>query len=148
MKRIIFTVFAVLLCIICLALFSCGEGDNTTTDSTDTTTTAPRISDITYELNGGTNNENNPATYKEGNSFELAVPTKENYLFAGWYMDSEFKNFVTHIKRDTSGNITLYAKWIELEGNITLQLEGDSYKVVGCNEALEYLYIKSKASRH
>lgn len=136
MKKLLLLFFITLL-LSSLALISCGEEDDFTTTVRDVTY------NITYELNGGTNNENNPATYKEGSFFELAVPTKENYLFAGWYIDSEFTNLFTQIKKDTSGNIKVYAKWIELNGNITLQLEGDSYKVVGCNEALEYLYIPS-----
>ncbi len=142
MKKLLL-LFLIILLLSSLTLISCSDDNRFTVTSSDVTTVNNVTYNITYELNGGTNNENNPATYKEGSFLELAVPTKENYLFAGWYIDSEFTNLVTQITKYTSGNIKVYAKWIELNGNITLQLDNGSYKVVGCNEELEYLYIPS-----
>lgn len=63
---------------------------------------------ITYQLNGGKNNEANPDTYHSGISVSLKSPTKAKYVFAGWYSDSSYKNKVTVA---SGGNITLYAKW-------------------------------------
>lgn len=40
---------------------------------------------ITYDLDGGVNNPNNPSTYTDRSStFTLQNPTKEGYTFAGW----------------------------------------------------------------
>ena len=39
---------------------------------------------ITYNLDGGTNAETNPATYTIEDAITLADPIKDDYLFAGW----------------------------------------------------------------
>ena len=47
---------------------------------------------ITYHLDGGVNNPNNPLIYKEGEKYYLEDPTREGYSFVGW--------------KDSKGNIT------------------------------------------
>lgn len=77
-----------------------------------------KISKITYVLDGGINADNNPATYTEGTgvaSFANAV--KEGYTFDGWYLDAAFTTKVTSIGSDKTGNITLYAKFINTSEN-------------------------------
>ena len=72
---------------------------------------------ITYELYEGTNAESNPVSYNvETATITLAEATKENYVFDGWYTDENFteENKVTTIEKGSTGDITLYAKWIEL----------------------------------
>ena len=67
---------------------------------------------ITYNLNGGTNNAKNPATYTIATAkITLANPTKTGYTFGGWYADKAFKTKVTAIAKGSTGNKTLYAKW-------------------------------------
>lgn len=67
---------------------------------------------ITYQLNGGTNNKSNPTTYnKKTKTIKLKNPTRKGYDFLGWYKDAKFKKKVTSIKKGSKGNITLYAKW-------------------------------------
>ena len=65
---------------------------------------------ITYKLNKGTNNENNPEVYYNKN-VKLKAPERKGYEFAGWYKDSKFKNKITTISKSTKKNITVYAKW-------------------------------------
>lgn len=70
---------------------------------------------IKYELNGGTNADSNPASYNEETlPITLADATKEDYIFGGWYKDEAYteENKVTEILEVSTGNITLYAKWI------------------------------------
>ncbi|MDH6604331.1 putative repeat protein (TIGR02543 family), partial [Bacilli bacterium PM5-9] len=67
---------------------------------------------ITYELNGGTNDVLNPTSYTYGigiTSFEDA--TKVGYVFAGWYSDAALTSSVTSISTTDIGNKALYAKW-------------------------------------
>lgn len=68
---------------------------------------------ITYNLNGGTNSVNNPATYNVATptiNFEDA--TRAGFIFAGWFSDSEFTNEVTSIPMGSTGDVVLYAKWV------------------------------------
>ena len=65
---------------------------------------------ITYKLDGGKNNDKNPATYtKKTKTFTLEDPTKKGYTFVGWYNSKGKK--VTKISKGSTGNVTLTAKW-------------------------------------
>lgn len=67
---------------------------------------------ITYKLDGGTNNDSNPSNYTSTTAtITLASPSKKGYTFKGWYSDSSLKNKVTKIKKGSTGNRTVYAKW-------------------------------------
>ena len=69
---------------------------------------------ITYVLNSGTNNPNNPSTYKVGTTVELLAPTKGRVEFLGWYDNAEFVGEeITSLPEGLSGDYTLYAKWAE-----------------------------------
>lgn len=65
---------------------------------------------ITYELDGGTNDSANPSTYTVEDTFTLQPASRVGYEFDGWYSDSLFISQVTTISAGTTGNITLYAK--------------------------------------
>lgn len=82
-----------------------------------------RIYTITYELNGGVNDQSNPAFYTKADVITLGDPTKEGYTFTGWYTDSSFTDQISEI-RDRSGNLTLYAKWTETPKKITYEWNG------------------------
>ena len=81
---------------------------------------------ITYELEGGTNAPENPASYNvETETITLKDPVKPGYTFAGWYMAEDFTGeAVTKITQGSTGNITLYAKWELVSYTITYELEG------------------------
>lgn len=65
--------------------------------------------DITYDLAGGVNSPDNPSTYKHGDKIELCDPTREGYIFEGWY-DSK-GNLVLRIDPLMKGDIKLTATW-------------------------------------
>lgn len=55
---------------------------------------------------------NNPSQYTSGNRIALVNPSFDAYhSFKGWYTDSSFTNKITAIEVNTTGNLTLYAKW-------------------------------------
>ena len=97
--------------------FACWNPELPTTfpaESTTYTATWAKEGDyvITYELNGGTNALNNPASYNvETATIILADATKTGYSFGGWYTDKAFKTAITEIKTGSIGAVTLYAKW-------------------------------------
>ena len=69
---------------------------------------------ITYELDGGTNADDNPTSYTiETEKVTLKEPTKDGYTFDGWYESSNFSG--TAVTSWKSGEktevVTLYAKW-------------------------------------
>lgn len=70
---------------------------------------------ITYELNGGKNSNNNPNKYYIiSSTFSFENPTKEGYVFDGWYSNAEYHGEkITTVEKGSNGNLTLYAKWKE-----------------------------------
>ena len=69
---------------------------------------------ITYELNGGVESYYGPSLYTietETITFYNAWHTG-NYSFGGWYLDPNLTNKITELPKGSTGNITLYAKWI------------------------------------
>ena len=80
--------------------------------------------DITYTLDGGTNDANNPADYTvETATITLANASKDGYTFEGWYSEAAFTNQVTEIATGSTGNKEFFAKFSETY-NITYTLDG------------------------
>ncbi len=102
---------------------------------------------ITYELDGGTNSKDNPTNYNNySGELILSDPSKEDYAFKGWYTESTFQNRVTSIPAGNEDDITLYAKWVELDSyEITYVLNGgdnSSSNPVSYNGSKEVLLYK------
>ena len=70
---------------------------------------------ITYTLDGGTNDANNPADYTvDTATITLAEASKEGYTFEGWYSEAAFTNQVTEIATGSTGDVVLFAKYSEI----------------------------------
>lgn len=74
---------------------------------------------ITYELDGGTNHANNPATFQvnpEGVNVILQAPAKQGYIFDGWYYYDDFTGSLSKYDDgwhfNATQDTTVYAKWI------------------------------------
>lgn len=65
---------------------------------------------IIYNNMTGVTNPN-PATYSHGVGLVLQDPYMEGNTFLGWYTDSEFTQKISAIPTDSTGPVTLYAKW-------------------------------------
>ena len=83
----------------------------------------PATYKVTFNSNGGT--EIPPKEVVSGLKIKApSTPTKDKYLFKGWYEDSTFSkkfDFNTPI----TGNITLYAKWEAANSINEVKLAGD-----------------------
>ena len=139
-KRILF-VLAILTMALVLscALVACSK-----TDSPD----APKKEfTITFDTRGGS--EVKPITIAEGATITLPRnPTKEGYVFAGWYLSDEFiEEF--NATQTISSNITVYAKWRELvageEFNVTFNLNYGTDNIVEKlteNQLITYIPVR------
>lgn len=67
---------------------------------------------VKYNLRGGENNKKNPRRYYyTSKTVKLKKATRRGYAFKGWYADKKYKKRIKAIKKGSTGNITLYAKW-------------------------------------
>ena len=83
---------------------------------------------ISYTLDGGTNDANNPADYTvETATITLAEASKDGYTFEGWYSDAAFTadNEVTEIATGSTGPKKFFAKFSDaITYDITYTLDG------------------------
>ena len=81
---------------------------------------------ISYNLNGGTNNVANPSFVTiESPLITLGDPTKAGYRFLGWYTTSDFSGSpITVIPAGAQQTYTLYAQWTALSFTITFETNG------------------------
>lgn len=79
---------------------------------------------ITYKLNGGKNTKSNPSAFTISSTVSLKNPSRKGYSFKGWYLDSRYRTRVKTIKKGSTGNKTLYAKWSKNSYRITYKLNG------------------------
>ena len=91
---------------------------NGTTAKCEVTVPMP-LNKITYVMNGGKNNQANPADYRDGSVVQLKNPTRGGYIFGGWYLDAKFTKKATGIAAGQTGDKTFYARWT-----------GKTYKIV------------------
>jgi len=78
--------------------------------------------DVTFESNGGSAVASQRV--KEGECAERPDdPEKADFGFDNWYSDSELTT-VYNFNTPITGNITLYAKWVELISDIALYITG------------------------
>ena len=82
---------------------------------------------ITYILDGGTNNSSNPTTYTVEDEIVLANPYKYGYRFVGWYDDEG--NQITTLGQTIACNLTLTAKWYD-KANVTVYSSDNSLGTV------------------
>ena len=98
---------------------------------------------ITYNLNGGVNNRDNPSTYDVLYGISLNNPTKDGYVFDGWYDENNNKitginegcnatfssvgDLYTKLELRTAKDITLTAKWTINKYNLNVNLNGGTW---------------------
>lgn len=86
---------------------------------------------ILYETNGG-KMENQKNTYNVETSVTLPIPSREGYIFLGWYTDSDFGgNPVSKIPLGTFGDKKYYAKWALKEYICTVNYKSSTGAFLG-----------------
>ncbi|MBQ7159849.1 MAG: InlB B-repeat-containing protein, partial [Treponema sp.] len=92
---------------------------------------------ITYFLDGSEleSAETRPEKYsRKSEAVTLPTMSKEDYAFAGWYTDNEFTSPITEIPTGSTGNIKLYACFIN---SIIVNAEGTADANVAAGEAVD-----------
>lgn len=83
----------------------------------------PEVFTITFEVDGGSNVADQ--TREEGLTLgDLPTPTKNNFVFDGWYIDIE-RTTKAESSMQVLKDLTLYAQWIE-EFTVTFNTQGGS----------------------
>ena len=84
---------------------------------------------ITYHLNGGENDTDNPVNYTiETATIWLKPAEKKGYTFKGWYNNAACSGSpVTDIVRGSTGYKEFWAKWEAVTYSITYHLNGGSH---------------------
>jgi uncharacterized repeat protein (TIGR02543 family) len=97
------------------------EGNTITEGSTEVKTFTATWSIITYSvsynLNGGSNNGDNPTEYTVEDSKSINNPSKQGYTFAGWKQGNT-------ISKGSTGDKTFTANWNANQYNINYLLNG------------------------
>ncbi len=129
MKNYIKIIFAMIICLPVLLIFTACDNQDTTEET--------EVYSIQYDLNGGINNPNNVFSYTCEDEIVLYSPSRNGYTFCGWYIDSIFAVSINSISKGAKGNIKLYAKWQENQYYINYHLDG------GTNNNPTYYTIES-----
>ena len=101
---------------------------------------------ITYELNDGTFNDATVLEkYKKGQTDTFPIPTKEGYIFKGWYKTETFEEGTekASLSESDSYNLKLYAAWEEIPQEPTEPT--DPSKPSGCGSSAIMALIASFA---
>ena len=85
--------------------------------------------EIHFNANGGSQVDSISLHY-EALIPELPTPTRENFVFVGWFIDESLKEAFKETNMPSS-NINLYAKWEEDSMDFSYTLTEDGYVVVG-----------------
>ena len=74
----------------------------------------PTTYTVTFNSNGGSAVPSQSVA-SGGKAAQPADPTKDGFVFAGWYTDAALNN-AYDFNRNVTAGITLYAKWTEVQG--------------------------------
>lgn len=75
-------------------------------------TTLPTTYTVTFNSNGGSD-VSTLTNVTSGSAITTPIPARTGYVFNGWYKESTFKNAWNLSTDKVTGNITLYARWVE-----------------------------------
>jgi len=86
---------------------------------------------VSFELNDGILERLVQKTYAPQKGYVLPIPRKVGYRFAGWYTDMDYSTQIEKIKPSTTGDITVYAKWEQVENGVVFTENGYKYIFFG-----------------
>lgn len=127
--------------------------DNTTVIKSNCTLYA-HWKETEYELKyilgkGGKNHKDNPLKYTiTTKTMKLKKPVRKGYQFSGWYSDKKYKNKINEIRKGTTGDKTIYAKWTANKYSIIFvgngSTSGKMKPLSGCKYEKTYTLTSNK----
>lgn len=133
--------------------------DEYVSEASDLTVVITSDCTVTFDSNGGTSVPDQVVQFGEKIQ-EPEAPTREGYIFAGWYKDIYLKDEWDFENDVVEGNMRLYAKWIQQEEPVeqheSMEQEENSGKpvfflsvllLIILIAALAYQIYKKKQSR-
>lgn len=81
------------------------------------------LNKVIFDANGGVTQMKRQYVKPNSKLGEIKTPTRENYLFVGWYTDKEC-NTAFNLDTEITADIILYAKWAPVTYTITYNLNG------------------------
>ncbi len=117
MRKLTTIIILIILILACVcALFACANNDNNS---------SPSNFIVSFNTNGGTAIKS--ITLKSGSSLVLPEPpTREGYVFTGWYLDKKFEREVNPALFKVVSNVTIFAGW-ESVTTYRHQITAESY---------------------
>jgi len=80
---------------------------------------------ISYILDGGTNEAGNPDEYTVADAtILLKDPTKTGYKFVGWFTDAAYETSISEIPQASTGDVEIHAKWEIGKYQVTFDANG------------------------
>ena len=84
---------------------------------------------ITFELNGGLVEGELPQSFVVGTATNLPTPSKDGYVFDGWFTNPEFTgSSINRITASTLTDVAVYAKWSKEPIKVTYILNGGNWQ--------------------
>lgn len=79
---------------------------------------------INYHLDGGINHLDNKSSFTINDEIILLIPTKEGYIFKGWFLEPNFKTEIISVAKGSKNSMVIYAKWEEKSYTVNYHLNG------------------------
>lgn len=100
---------------------------------------------LSYNSNGGSNIDSQPALYESKLAITTTTPQKEGYTFAGWYDNPELTGNPITGSITLKENTTLYAKWTPNTVNYKIAYYKEVYD--NATGTTSYVYDSSRTSQ-
>ena len=103
---------------------------------------------VTLDANGGNVSETTKVVYFTDTFGELPTPTRDNYIFLGWYTSpSAGTKVVADTEVSINADTTLYARWEKILVKVSFDANGGSASDVSYQLGLGENYVLPEASR-
>lgn len=139
-KNIYVAVLAVLI-VLSMALVACDVFGGSDTDTPSST-----VYSVSFDPCGGSNVI--LQTVKEGRVVaEPETPTRDTYVFDGWYKDSSFVTKWNFATDKVYSNMTLYAKWVQPVAVESNDADGGSVSMRSSTSESGVVFLEAKTNK-